>query len=99
MKNSRRIDISFNQAINMIKENNNIVIIDVKSNKEYNNFHLEKSINIPIENFKNIVVRKIKNKNQIIIVYCSSGVRSVVACEMLQDLGYYNVYNISGGVS
>ena len=53
---------------------------------------------MPIENFKKMVPKAIKNKNQRVILYCSSGTRSLAAYEMLIDMGYYYVYNIAGGV-
>ena len=89
--------ISFEQTVEMLK-NNDVLLIDVKSEEEYQKFHLKNSINIPIEVFYKIAPSVIKNKNQTIVVYCSSGIRSLAAYEMLIDLGYNNVYNVYGGV-
>ena len=90
--------ISLNQAINMM-QNENVKIIDVKSREEYLRFHLNNSINIPIDLFYKNVTKVLKNKKENIIVYCSSGYRSRAACEMLVDLGYKNIFNIYTGVS
>ena len=98
MRKNSRIDITFSQAINLIESKRDIVIIDVKSTKEYQKFHLDNSINIPIENIKEILPKRIQHKNQRIVVYCSSGVRSIAACEIMSSLGYKNIYNIKGGV-
>ena len=99
MKNNRRVNITFAEAMQMLINDNKIILIDVKSKKEYDDFHLGNSINIPIENFKYMVSRILKNKNQKIIVYCSTGVRSLAACEILIDMGFKYVYNIDGGIS
>lgn len=98
MIRKRRIDISRSQALNMIKNDNRILVIDVKSQKEYDNFHLDNSINIPIERFKYMAQKLLNNKNKKIIVYCSTGVRSIAACEILCDMGFKNVYNVVTGI-
>ena len=80
------------------KQLNGAEIIDVRSNREYNECHIEKSINVPEyeinENFEIIV----KNKNKPIVVYCSSGFRSIKAYKKLKKLGYTDVYNLYGGL-
>lgn len=98
MKNNKKINISFNQAMSMINQYDDVLLIDVKSKEEYEKFHIGNSINIPIEKFKRTAPRYIKNKNQKIIIYCSSGIRSLAACEILRDMGYREVYNIYGGI-
>ena len=40
----------------------------------------------------------ILNKESIIIVYCSAGVRSKRAIQILRKQGYKNLYNIEGGI-
>ena len=97
MKNNRGMHISYNQAIKMINDEN-VILVDVKSKEEYIKFHLNNSINIPIEIFAKIAPKILKDKRQKIILYCSSGIRSLAAYELLQDLGYDNVYNIYGGI-
>lgn len=97
MKKNRGGNVSLKQAMGMMNQRNTI-LVDVKSEDEYAQFHLNRSINMPIENFKKMVPKVIKNKNQRVILYCSSGTRSLAAYEMLIDMGYYYVYNIAGGV-
>lgn len=91
-------NISLLEAMGMIDQRN-VILIDVKSREEYAKFHLRKSINVPIENFKDSVHKVIKGKNKKIILYCSSGIRSMAAYEMLKDMGYRYVYNIYEGVN
>ena len=81
----------------MIK-NLNINLIDVRSNQEYEEGHLSGAINIPVYNIENEIEKKVKNKNDIIILYCSSGNRSKEAKKILEKLGYENVYNLKGGI-
>ncbi len=89
--------ISLQEAMRMLSDKNTL-LIDVRSKEEFKKFHLRGSINIPIENFQILTPRYIKNKGQRVIIYCSSGVRSLAAYELLLDLGYYNVYDVYGGI-
>ena len=79
-------------------ETKKIYIIDVRDKEEFFANNIKKSVNIPVANIKRDIKKVVKNKNEKIIVYCSTGVRSVVACQILADMGYKNVYNISTGV-
>ena len=55
------------------------------------------SINIPVYDLLGQATRKLK-KESIIIVYCSAGIRSKRAVQILRKLGYRNLYNIEGGI-
>lgn len=81
--------IPFEQAKDMI-EKNNVVLIDVRSSNEYDLMHIKNAINIPV----NEIEQKILQIEQIhpIMVYCSSGARSKTAIQILNNLGYNNIY-------
>ena len=54
---------------------------------------------IPVANLQSRVLEiEDKFKNQDVIVYCRSGVRSMKACEVLQNNGFQNLYNLEGGI-
>ena len=76
-----------------LKIKDNAIIIDVKDKNEYLINHLEGAINIPINNIVSIL-NIVKDKNKKIIVYCSNGKRSYIACKSLINLGYKNVYDL-----
>ena len=90
-------NISYNQAIELINLSN-VVLLDVQKERDYEKKHLLGSINIPVEDIKEKVVKKIPDKNKTIIVYCLKGIRSEAAVDMLKRLGYNNIYNIQGGI-
>lgn len=73
-------------------------ILDVRSPLEFEENHLKDSINIPLYELDKEVEKIIKNKNQPIIVYCSSGSRSKKAAVKLQKKGYTNIYNLEKGL-
>ena len=90
-------NISYDQAIELINLNN-VILLDVQKERDYQKKHLLGSINIPVEEIKEKVINVTPDKNQIIIVYCLKGIRSEAAVDMLKRLGYNNIYNIQGGI-
>lgn len=82
----------------MLKNNSNIVLLDVRSHQEYEEGHLSGAINIPTyEIFRN-APKIIKNKDTIIIAYCTVGLRSKNAINILRKMGYKNLYHLDGGI-
>lgn len=81
--------IGFEQAKDMI-ENNQVTLIDVRTQNEYELMHIKGAINIPVADIEKKIF--IYEQNAPIMVYCSSGVRSKNAIEILNGLGYANIY-------
>lgn len=73
------------ENIKEIVEKKEYLIIDVRTEEEYKEGHIKKSINIPYDEIdENIEI----DKDKIIFVYCRSGNRSSIAQEALTQLGY-----------
>lgn len=71
-------------------EENDYVIIDVRTNEEYQKEHIKEAINIPYDMLEdNINI----SKEKWILVYCQSGGRSKIAYDTLEKLGY-QVYDL-----
>lgn len=81
--------VSFEQAKNMI-ESGNINLIDVRTKNEFDFMHIKNAINIPVDEISNRIT-EIDNGNNI-MVYCASGSRSKSAIQVLNNLGYNNIY-------
>ena len=79
-----------NNDINSIIEDKNTIIIDVRTEEEYNERHIDRAINIPVDNIQNIKIEK----NKTIVVYCRSGVRSKKAYDMLLSMRYTDVHDL-----
>ena len=79
-----------NYDIKKIMEENDYVIVDVRTKEEYEQSHIKDSINISYEE-----IEKINDlyKDKIIFVYCKSGRRSKIAYDKLIKLGY-KVYDL-----
>lgn len=91
-------EISYRKLTDMVKKNTDIILLDVRSYQEYMENHLECAINIPVFDLKATVEKRLENKEQTIIVYCATGSRSRRAKEVLENLGYKNVYNLKNGL-
>jgi rhodanese-related sulfurtransferase len=89
-------DISPSDAKEKLDSNDNVVLLDVRTEEEYAESHIPKSVLIPVDELENRAESELKDKNAEILVYCRSGNRSVTASEILIDLGYSKVYNLGG---
>ena len=79
---------------NMLDDEKDVVLIDVRTKAEYEQQHISKAINIPNENIKDIKNYEEITKDTKIIVYCKSGSRSSNSANELINMGYKNVYNL-----
>lgn len=90
-------NITIKEMLEILKTNSNAVLLDVRSSQEYIEGHIRGSINIPVYDIEKQAKNKL-NKDSIIIVYCSAGIRSKRAIQILEKLGYENLYNVEGGI-
>lgn len=97
-KYTKTNDISFCTLKDMLKNSNDLVLIDVRSPMEFREGRINTAINIPFYDIERNIGRIVPNKNLKIIVYCQSGTRSKKACRILEKLGYTNLYNLKGGL-
>ena len=95
---------SFNNKKDIRKEEINqyikqgAVLIDVRSPQEYREGHVDGAISIPDYQIKKEIEKQIPNKEELIVVYCATGHRSQRAQQILEDMGYTNVYNVYDGI-
>ena len=73
----------------------NGIILDVRTEREYEVRKIEGSLNIPIQELRNRL-EEIPKENPI-FVYCEVGYRSYIASRVLMQHGYKNVYELTGG--
>ena len=90
-------DISKEELENYQKQG--IVIIDVRSPQEYIEGHIDRAICIPDYQIRKKIQLEVPNLEETIIVYCSTGHRSQRAQQILENMGYKNVYNVYEGVT
>ena len=88
--------INQDEAKRMMEQDDGHVIVDVRRQDEYDEGHIPGAILIPNESIENEPPKELPEFDQIILVYCRSGRRSVEASQKLADMGYKNVYEFGG---
>jgi len=85
------------EIINKIN-NENAVVIDVRSENEFLQGHIINSINMPSNYLAKRMNELDKYKTSPVVVVCKSGARSKAACAALRKAGYEDVTGLAGGV-
>ena len=88
--------ISMEDAISMMEEKTDYIILDVRTPEEFAELRIPGAINIPNETIGTDEIPELPDKNQLILVYCRSGNRSKEASDKLAALGYSNIYEFGG---
>lgn len=88
--------ISADEAAKMVKENNETIIVDVRTIEEYQQGHIKNAKLLPLSEIEDKASEVLPNKNKLILIYCRSGRRSAVAADILVNSGYENVYDFGG---
>lgn len=81
----------------MRERNSNLVLLDARSKREFEVSHLPDAIWLDDENYKEFDYSHF-GKDELMVVYCSVGVRSERVGEWLQEMGFQKVYNLYGGI-
>ena len=85
--------------VSQLEADTNAVILDVRTDDEWNDGIIPNAINIDIykgQGFIYAVEELDKSKNY--YVYCKAGGRSEQACNIMNQLGFENTYNLLGGM-
>ena len=70
------------------------LVIDVRSEGEFQGRHLPGAINIPLGGLRDEIARRAPDKAQPLLLHCLSGGRSGVGQGMLRQMGYPNAFNL-----
>jgi len=90
------INISPQDAKEQLENDEDIILLDVRTKSEYSEVHIPGSVLIPLDELKEAAEGILTDKETKIFVYCRSGRRSITASKILLELGYANVYNLGG---
>ena len=88
--------ISGAEAKALMDSESGYIIIDARTQPEYDEGHIAGAILIPEYEIADRAEKELPDKNQLILVYCRSGRRSKIAAEELVKLGYTNVKEFGG---
>ncbi|TGE28850.1 oxygen-dependent tRNA uridine(34) hydroxylase TrhO [Hymenobacter metallicola] len=84
-----------------LKDRDDVVIVDVRSDYEYNVGRFKNAVTLDIENFRDFPdrVERLKEfKDKKILTYCTGGVKCEKASAYLLEQGFENVYQLHGGI-
>ena len=87
-----------NDGVEQYRKEDSAVLLDVRTDEEFSEGHIEGSLNLPIGEIDRATTL-IPDKSVPIYVYCRSGNRSARAAAYLKENGYANVHDIGGIIS
>src|SRR5450755_4213001 len=90
-------EISIDQARAWLKQNPNIVLLDVREDSEWNAGHATEAVHLGKGVLERDLEKMIPDLNAEIIMYCGGGYRSVLTCDAAQKMGYRSVHSLIGG--
>ena len=85
------VNITAEQAKEIMDTQEGYIILDTRTQKEYDESHIPGAILIPYDEVTERAEGVLTDKDQLILVYCRSGRRSKIAAEALVKLGYTNI--------
>ncbi len=89
------IKITAEEAKEII-DNEDVIILDVRTVQEYEEAHIEGALLIPDYELEELAAEKLPDKEAKILVYCRTGRSSENASRLLIDMGYKDVYDFGG---
>ena len=88
--------ISQEEAKEIMDSGEEIVILDVREQDEYDKGHIPGAILLPYTRVEEQAEAMLPDKDKTILVYCRTGRRSKIAAQSLADLGYKDVREFGG---
>lgn len=96
--NNNALQLDARDVYKKIQAKEDFVLLDVRTPMEYSNGKIAGSINLPVDQVQTKVQEIILDKEKTVYVYCLSGSRSIVAVEIMKQLGYKNVFSVISGL-
>ena len=90
------VNITAEEAKQIMDTEEGYIILDVRTQEEYDEGHIPGAIVISHEEIAEKSEDVLTDKDQLILVYCRSGRRSKIAAEALAQLGYTNIKEFGG---
>jgi rhodanese-related sulfurtransferase len=75
------------------------VVVDVRTQKEYDEGHIPEAILIPEQTLYTEIPKMFPDTNKTIYLYCHTGHRGAVSTRLLRSMSYDKAYNIDNGLN
>ena len=93
----KRVTEATPQEVQQLLKKGDVQLGDVREKNEWDEGHLPGAAFVPKSYLEQWAEDRLPSKDKPTILYCAGGVRSVMAADVLQKLGYTNVISMSGG--
>ena len=90
-------EVSVDETRQRINANNGVRLIDVREDSEWNAAHAAGAEHLGKGIIERDIEATIPDKSTEVILYCGGGFRSALAADVLQQMGYTNVFSMAGG--
>jgi rhodanese-related sulfurtransferase len=94
---SRIKEVTVAETRDRLKENPEAKLVDVREDDEWNTAHAAASIHLGKGIIERDIETTVPDKSTELILYCGGGYRSALAADVLQNMGYTNVFSMAGG--
>ena len=90
-------EITIEQARERLTKNRDAVLLDVREDSEWQKGHAAEAIHLGKGILERDLEKTVPDPNREIIMYCGGGYRSILTAAAAQQMGYRNVFSLSGG--
>ena len=94
---SRIREVTVEETRERMKVNKNVRLLDVREDNEWQATHASGAEHLGKGIIERDIEERVPDKSTEVILYCGGGFRSALAADVLQQMGYSNVYSMAGG--
>ena len=90
-------EVTVAETRDRLKQNPDAKLIDVREDKEWDAAHASGAIHLGKGIIERDIETTVPDKSTELILYCGGGYRSALAGDVLQTMGYTNIFSMAGG--
>jgi rhodanese-related sulfurtransferase len=94
---SRIREVTVGETQQRMRENPDVKLIDVREDNEWEAAHAAGAVHLGKGIIERDIETTVPDKNAELILYCGGGYRSALAADVLQQMGYTNIFSMAGG--
>ena len=91
-------EIDIFQLKKLLDDNYQFKLIDIREDNELLSGKINSAQHIGRGVLEKNIEASVPNREEEIILYCAGGVRSILGCKSLQNMGYKKVFSLKGGI-
>ena len=95
--NNRIREVTVDETRERMAANNGVRLIDVREDNEWQAAHAAGAKHLGKGIIERDIEAQVPDKATEVILYCGGGYRSALAADVLQNMGYTNVFSMAGG--